>query len=41
MYLKNVTVSSLARYIFPYLRTYVVVPVLETLRTLIVTQHKV
>jgi hypothetical protein len=39
MYLKNVTVSSLARYIFPHLRTYVVVPILEPLRTLIVTQH--
>jgi hypothetical protein len=38
---KNVTVSSLARYIFPHFRNYVLVLVLEQLRTLIVTQHKV
>lgn len=36
---KNVTVSSLARYIFPHLRNYVPVSVLEPLRALIVTQH--
>jgi len=35
----NVTVSSLARYIFPHLRNYARVSVLEPLRALIVTQH--
>jgi hypothetical protein len=36
---KNVTVSSLARYVFPHLRNYVLVSVLEPLGALIVTQH--
>jgi hypothetical protein len=38
---KNVTVSSLARYIFSHLRNYVLVSILEPLCALIVTEQSV